>query len=407
MRRAFACSSCTPVADSRGLADGLYLSRVIASVRPAAGAAPAIPELRDKRVLLVHHWIYTWAGAERCLEELASMIPHADILAGVVTAEMRRSHPVAERAIESWVGRVPGARTRHRWFLPLHAAAFASYDTRAYDLVVSISHAFEKTIRARKPGARHLCYCLTPPRYLWDQSDAHAALATPVQRWALQGGRGALRVIDRRAALGVDRFVSISRFVARRVRESYGRESAVVYPPVDARPVATDLPRERFLLSLGRLVPYKRVDLAIAAAEALGVRLLIAGDGPERQRLQRMAGTHTAFLGPVSEAEAGRLLSSCAAFVFCAEDDFGIAPVEANAHGAPVVALGRGGAAETIVDGRSGVLFHEQTVASLSAAITQCLARDWDPAVLRANAARFAPERFREGIAAELASVLA
>jgi glycosyltransferase involved in cell wall biosynthesis len=365
-----------------------------------------IPELRNKRVLLVHHWLYTWAGAERCLEQIAAMIPHADILAGIITPAMRRAHPLAARARESWVGRVPGARVRHRWFLPMHALAFAGYDTREYDLIISISHAFEKSIRATKPGARHLCYCLTPPRYLWEHNQTRSAVTTPVQRVALEMARSTLRAVDRRAASGVDRFVGISRFVAQRIHDCYGRDSAVVYPPVEMRAVEGTPARERFLLSLGRLVPYKRVDLAIAAAESLGLNLVVAGEGPERDRLQRMAGPHTTFLGAVSEPEAARLLSSCAAFVFCAEDDFGIAPVEANAHGAPVVAFGRGGAAETIIDGRSGMLFDEQTATAVAGAMERCLATSWDPTVLRENADRFSPERFRAGITAEIASVL-
>lgn len=367
----------------------------------------AAPELAGLRVLLVHEWLYTWAGAERCLEQLVALMPHADIVAGVITPALRRQHSIVARARETWVGRIPGARKKHGWFLPLHALAFSRFDTTEYDLVISVSHAFEKAIRTTKQGALHVSYCLSPPRYLWDLSESHARYAAPLQAAALRLGRGMLRKMDRSFANGVNHFVSLSRCVADRVRRCYGRDSAVVYPPVTKKGVAA-VPdgREEFLLSLGRLVPYKRVDLAILAAQQLGMRLLIAGDGPERSRLERLAGPHTEFRGQVSDAEAGMLLSSCAAFIFCAEEDFGIAPVEANAHGAPVVAFGRGGALETMREGVTGVFFQEQTPDALSLAVERCLAQRWDEAELRSNAQRFSPEQFREGMRTELARVL-
>jgi glycosyltransferase involved in cell wall biosynthesis len=164
--------------------------------------------------------------------------------------------------------------------------------------------------------------------------------------------------------------------------------------------------REPFLLTVGRLVPYKRVDLAVAAAERLGVRLVVVGDGPERSRLQRLAGARVEFRGRVSDDEAARLLASCAAFVFCAEEDFGIAPVEANAHGAPVVAFARGGSIETMQDGVTATFFHEQTVDAVADAIDRCLTRDWDRAALTANASRFSPDRFRGGMRSQLHAAL-
>lgn len=379
------------------------MNAVAEKQRADAQAGVAAPQLAGLRVLLVHEWLYTWAGAERVLEQLAALMPHADILAGMVTPAMRREHAVAARAQESWAGKLPGAHAQHRWFLPAHALAFAMYDTRDYDLIVSVSHAFEKAIRPRKPGAVHLSYCLTPPRYLYDLSDAHDRLASTVQRMALRAARAPLRAMDRRFAHGVDHFVSLSRHVAERVRRAYGRGSEVVYPPVSVKAtVSAPAERDDFLLTIGRLVPYKRVDLAVRAAESLGMRLVIAGDGPERARLERMAGRHAEFVGAVSESEAGRLLSSCAAFVFCAEDDFGIAPVEANAHGAPVIAYGAGGVLETIQDGVTGVFFREQTAASVADAIRRCLGMSWDEGAMHANAERFSPERFRSEMTAQL-----
>lgn len=392
---------------------GCYLAGVSTVAERPLAAGPtscAALELAGLRILLVHEWLYAWAGAERCLEQLVALMPHADVLAGIVTPGMRGQHEIADRARESWVGKIPGARRKHRWFLPLHALAFSHFDTSQYDLVVSVSHAFEKAVRARKRGAVHVSYCLSTPRYLWDLADEHDRLAAPVQRIALRLARPVLRAMDRSLANGVDHFVSLSQFVADRVRRSYGRDSAVVYPPVATKgasaPTRLAANRDAFLLTLGRLVPYKRVDLAIQAAERLGIKLVIAGAGPERARLERLAGPHAEFRGEVSEEEAGRLLSCCAAFVFCAEEDFGIAPVEANAHGAPVIAYARGGALETIHDGRTGVFFSEHTVDALSLAIRRCLSMSWDESELRRNAERFSPERFREGMRAELNSAI-
>jgi glycosyltransferase involved in cell wall biosynthesis len=383
------------------------VSAVAESPLAAGPTSSATTELAGTRVLLVHEWLYTWAGAERVLEQLVELMPHADVLAGIVTPDMRRTHEIARRAQESWVGKLPGAHASHRWFLPLHALAFAAFDTSKYDLVISVSHAFEKAIRARKPGAVHLSYCLSPPRYLWNLRDAHDELATAAQWIALRTARPLFRQVDRLFATGVHHFVSLSRGVADRVRQAYGRDSAVVYPPVQAKgDAAASSARENFLLTLGRLVPYKRVDLAIHAAERLGMRLVIAGDGPERARLERIAGSHSEFRGYVSDEEASRLMSTCAAFVFCAEEDFGIAPVEANASGAPVVAYRRGGTTETIIDGETGVLFQEQSVEALCAAIQRCLAASWDAQVLRRNAERFAPKHFRNGMLREIRAAL-
>jgi glycosyltransferase involved in cell wall biosynthesis len=368
-----------------------------------------LADLSRLRVLLVHEWLYTWAGGERDLEQMLELIPHADVLAGIVTPQMRRTNEIARRARESWVGHIPGSRRMHRWFLPLHAYAFRWFDTSQYDLIVSISHAFEKAVRPRRPDTVHLCYCLSPPRYLWDLSAEHEAYAAPIQRLALRSVRSVLRRVDLAAVRGVDHFVSQSHYVADRVRRCYGRESRVVYPPVSPKPTARvgTHAREPFLLTIGRLVPYKRVDLAIEAAHRLGMRLVVAGDGPERERLQRLAGPMVTFAGHVSESEAGQLLSSCAAFVFCADEDFGLTPIEANAHGAPVVAFARGGILETMQAGRTAIFFHEPTVDALVDAIERCLQSSWDIQLLRANAERFAPHHFRRGMHMEITRALA
>jgi len=370
-----------------------------------APAAPSFDEpdfssqFAGLRVLIAHDWIVLWAGAEHCVQQLLHVFPEADLVVGVMGDGMRPRNEVTERARETWLGRLPGARRRHRWFLPLEGLAFASLDTRGYDLVISSSHAFAKAVRARNGGV-HMSYCYSPPRYLWDLREMYQRDATGLQRVAMHLGTGPLRAFDRRSARGVDHFVSISQYVSHRIGRCYGRDSTVIYPPVEPKPLdGPPGPREDFLLYLGRLVPYKRVDLAIMAAEQLGVKLVIAGEGPDRHRLEHLAKRHVEFLGPVSETEAGQLLERCRAFVFPGEEDFGIAPVEANAHGAPVIGYAGGGLLETMIPGVTAELFDRQQVADVAAAIERACAHHWDESALRANARRFSAERYRRQIA--------
>src|SRR6267154_6009345 len=323
------------------------------------------------RVLIAHAWIVAWAGSERCVEQLLEVFPQADLVVGVLADSMRDFNAVTRRARETWLGRIPGARRHHRWFLPLEGAAFFTLDTRPYDLVISSSHALSKMVQKQKPGSLHVCYCYSPPRYLWDLSSSYRRLGGLAERLALTVATGLLRKLDRWSAARVDHFICDSEFVAERIRRLYGREADVVSPPVSQKGSSKVVPANRssFLLSLGRLVPYKRVDLAIRAAEMLGVELVIAGDGPDRRRLEQIAGRHTRFVGEVTEQYAAELLSTCAAFVFCGEEDFGIALLEANAHGAPVVYLRRGGAAETMRPGVTGVPFDDPEPAAVAEAI--------------------------------------
>jgi glycosyltransferase involved in cell wall biosynthesis len=336
---------------------------------------------------------------------MVTIFPRADLVVGVRAASMRDLNAVTRLAHETWLARLPGARNHHRWFVPLQALAFSSLDTAQYDLVISSSHAFAKAVRAR-PGARHICYCHSPPRYLWHLEATYRQSATGPQRAALAIGGPALRWLDRRSAEGVHHFVANSRHIAAQVRAAYGRDAAVVYPPVTPKPGRGTLARGDFLLSLGRLVPYKRVDLAIQAADQLGLRLIVAGDGPDRRRLEQLAGRHTQFVGEVSEEEAGRLLGSCAALVFCAEEDFGITPVEANAHGAPVVGYRAGALPESMVEGETAEFFDHQQVEDVAAAVRRALSRGWDRSALQRNAARFSPEVFRRGFRAAVLSAL-
>lgn len=360
--------------------------------------------LASLRVLIVHDWIVAWGGAERTIEEMLAVFPQADVVVGLVGEGRRNVNAVTRQVKETWLARLPFARRHHRWFLPLYPAAFRSVDTRGYDLIISSSSAFSKSIVPPR-GVPHLCYCHTPPRYLWDLTEEYNRDAS-VQGMMLSLAGPVLRSIDRASSRGVTKFLANSEFVAERIERAYGRTAAVVYPPVSPKPASRQAIRSDALLSLGRLVPYKRVDLAIQAANMLGARLIVAGEGPERQALERLAGPTIEFLGAVSERVAGELMESCRAMLFCAEEDFGIAPVEANAHGLPVVAYNRGAARESMRDGTTAVFFDDATPESLMEAIGRSTMIDWKDADLRANAIRFEAQRFREELVREVLSVL-
>ncbi|HEY0994974.1 MAG TPA: glycosyltransferase [Gemmatimonadaceae bacterium] len=366
--------------------------------RPDAARLGLTTPPGSPRVLIVHEWLVAWAGSERVVEQLLAAFPGADLVAGVVAPAMRNFNGVTRRARESWLGKLPGARAHHRWFLPLHPLAFASVDTRGYDLVISSSHAFAKAVRVHPPAV-HVCMCYSPPRYLWGLQDQYRG-GGAAQSLGLTVMGPALRAVDRRAARGVDHFIAISDFVRERIARAYGRESEVIHPPVSPRAVEArrGAARGDYLLTLGRLVPYKRVELAIAAAALAGMKLVVAGDGPERGRLEAIAGPGVEFRGEVSEREAGELLEGCRAFVFCAEEDYGIAPIEANAHGAPVVGFARGGLLETMVPGVTAEFFDRQEPEAVAEALRRAMARGWDDAALRGNAARFAPAAYRERV---------
>jgi glycosyltransferase involved in cell wall biosynthesis len=384
-------------ADELQLDDANTLAADSALAELAAKSAEDDAFLASLRVLIVHDWIVAWGGAERTVEQLLTVFPRADLVVGVLGEGRRELNAVTRRARETWLARLPFARQHHRWFLPLYPAAFATVDTTGYDLVISSSHAFAKMVRTADT-VPHLCYCHSPPRYLWDlqaeyrrsgdASGVALALAAPL-----------LRLVDRLSAGRIDVVLANSHYIAKRIQRAYGRTAAVVHPPVTAKPVRPRQgPRDDALLSLGRLVPYKRVDLAIEAANALGARLLVAGDGPERARLERLAGPTVTFLGEVSEREAGELMERCRAMLFCGEEDFGIAPVEANAHGLPVIALRRGGVAESMRDGITAEFFDTPTVPAVVAAVRRAAGRTWDEGAIRANATRFSAGRFHEAI---------
>jgi glycosyltransferase involved in cell wall biosynthesis len=360
------------------------------------------------RVLIAHDWLVKWGGAERVLDELLALFPDADIVTAFRHEAVALEQPTAYHASELWAGKLPGARNHHHWFLPIEALAFFGLNSANYDVVISSSHAFSKATRSGRLGI-NLCYCYSPLRYAWDLYDTYLSRSPFHRRLALRLGRRVFQLADRAAARRVSHFVAISQFVARRIQTCYGRVARVVYPPVrrKVQHLTASRRRDSFLLYLGRLVPYKRVDLLIEASKRLNMRLVIAGDGHDRPRLEQLAGPRVEFLGAVSEDDAAELLASCGCFVFAAEEDFGMAPIEANSFGTPVVAYRGGAVTETMISGVTAELFDEPTVSSAAEAIRRALGRSWDEALLARNADRFSVERFRSEFRATFQSTLA
>jgi glycosyltransferase involved in cell wall biosynthesis len=362
------------------------------------------------RVALIHDWLTGMRGGEKVLEALCELQPDADIFTlvhrrGSVSPAIER-----HRIRTSMVQRLPFAATQYRRYLPLFPFAIEQFDLDGYDLVISASHCAAKSVVP--PGrAKHLCYCFSPMRYAWDQFDMYFGpdrVGAAASRWFYRPAMAALARWDAATAARADRFVGISGHVAARIARYYNRVASVVYPPVDTvfyHPAA--VPAETHFLIVSALVPYKRIDLAIDACRMTGARLRIAGDGPERERLERHADGTAEFLGPLTNEEIRDEYRRALAVILPGEEDFGIVPVEAQACGRPVVALGRGGALETVLDGETGVLFPESTPRSLAAALDRAAAMRVDGDRLRAHAGGFSRERHMAQMRATIAETVA
>ena len=364
--------------------------------------APMTPSA--PRATLVHEWMVAWGGSESVVASFARLFPDAALHTLVHAPDARVRETFAGTDVRAtWLSRLPGVERYYRYTLPLMPHVWRGVDVGDVELVLSSSHAFCKGVRVPE-GAVHVCYCHTPPRYLWDLAEGYRSGGA----WALGGGMLRwLRNRDLEAASGVDRFLANSRFVAERIRRIYGRESTVVYPPVDVEAFAEPKGEGKYYLAGGRLVGYKRVDLAIEAANLGRLPLVVFGDGPERVRLQAMAGPTVSFVGTVSQQDLVELIRKARAYLFPGVEDFGILPVEAQAGGRPVVALAEGGALETVVDGVTGVLFPTPTAEALLAAVDRLGSVAPTPAACRENAARFGRARFEAEILREVAVSLA
>jgi glycosyltransferase involved in cell wall biosynthesis len=358
------------------------------------------------KVAIVHDWLVTQAGAERVLEQMFAMYPDADVFSLIEFVPPAERDFLGGRSVHtSFLQRIPGMRRNYRRFLPLMPIAIEQFDLSGYDLVLSSSSAVAKGVLTG-PDQLHVCYCYTPMRYAWDlqheylrASGLDRGIRGALARWMLSR----MRIWDLRTANSVDSFIAISHFIERRIWKAYRREARVIYPPVDTEAFTPGGEREDFYITASRMVPYKRIDLIVEAFAGMPERrLVVIGDGPESARIRLRGAPNIQFLGHQPYNVLVDRLRRARAFVFAAEEDFGIAPLEAQACGTPVLAYGRGGVLETIrplgQPDPTGVFYHEQTTTAIAAAI-QRLEREGDQidaASCRQNALRFGPERFRK-----------
>jgi glycosyltransferase involved in cell wall biosynthesis len=362
---------------------------------------------KSERIGLTHDYLDQYGGAERTILEICAAFPSAPLHTSVYDRDVMRrlgfADP-AQRVLVSFMQRLPLRRRVPRYYLTwLYPLAFRAFDLRPYDVVLSSATFAAKALSLRDDTV-HVCYCYTPPRFLWGyDSDTAARSMPPHERPLAAAARVALRALDRRAARRVDRFIAISRTVADRIQHTYQRDAAVVHPPVDvARFAARPRRDEGFFLAVSRLNAYKRLDPVVAACAREGLPLVVVGTGPWEPRLRRLAGPTVRFAGPLGDHDVERLMSSCTAFVLPGEEDFGITAVEAMAAGAPVLALRRGGAVETVVDGVTGVLYDEPTADGFLGAVARLRARRWDERAERERARLFDREHFAARLGTEV-----
>jgi glycosyltransferase involved in cell wall biosynthesis len=299
----------------------------------------------------------------------------------------------------SFLQKWPWATTKHQLYPTLRPLAFESFDLSEYDIVISITSAEAKDVMTA-PNTFHICYCNTPIRYYWNDYQNYLkrlefGLLNPLVRLLMPGLVSRMRQIDYVAAQRVDTFIGNSHTVSDRIKKYYGRESVSIYPPVEVNHFKPSKKKD-YYLSFGRLVPYKRTDLAVEAATELGLPLKVAGSGPDLERLKKIAGPTVEFLGRVSEADHQKLMAEAKAVIFCAEEDFGIVPVEAMAAGTPVIAFGKGGATETVVEGETGTFFAEQSQDSLVRALKEFDPKKYKIEDLRSQAEKFSTKRFKD-----------
>ena len=340
------------------------------------------------RTALVHDWLNQIGGAEDVLETLVGMFPKSPIYTSIYWREGMPADYRDWQIQTTWMNHLPGIYRHHQPYLPLYPAAFFGLDLSDYDLVLTNKSGFCHGVRTG--DALHICYCLAPTRYVWNFETYAAREALPVPlKVALRPLIAALRGWDYRAAQRVDHFVAISHEIKERIRRYYRRDAVVIHPPVDTERFQPSSEQEDYYLIVSRLIPYKRIDLAVRAFNQLERPLLIAGDGRDREALQALAGSTVTFLGYVPDSELPALFARCRAYVLPGMEDFCIAPVQAQAAGRPVIAHGAGGALDTVIEGETGTFFRQQTPEALAEAVRAFDPSGIDPDACCANAERF------------------
>ena len=353
---------------------------------------------------LIHDWFSTYAGAEKCVESFTDIWDDFEIysLIDFLSDADRNKILKGKRAHTSFIQKLPFAKDKYRNYLPLFPLAIEQFDLSSYDIVLSSSHAVAKGVLTHS-NQLHIAYVHTPIRYAWDlyhqylrESGLDRGLKGMLAKYFLHK----IRLWDASTANRVDHYVANSRYIARRIQKTYGKPSDVIYPPVDVDKFTLREAKEEFYLTASRMVPYKKIDLIVEAFSQTDKKLLVIGDGPDMAKIKSKAGKNVELLGFADDKTMADLMGRAKAFVFAAEEDFGITPVEAQACGTPVICFGRGGARETVLDGESGLYFMEQNTKELLAAVAK-FEQNYDkfePAKIRENSLKFSRARFEAEI---------
>lgn len=341
------------------------------------------------RIALVHDWLNQVGGAEDVLAALLEIWPESPVYTSIHEPDNMSAAINAADIRTLWLDRLPGIHRHHQPFLPLYPLAWSGLRLAGHDVILSNKSGFCTALR-HDDKTLHVCYCLTPTRYLWQLEEyVERERLGATLRHALRPLVALLRRQDYASAQRIHHFIAISGAVRQRIRDCYGRDSIVIYPPVDTQRFRPAAQHDDYLLTVARLVPYKRIDLAVQAATRLNLPLKVGGSGRDLDRLRAMAGPTVEFLGYVPDEELPELMARCRAFLFPGHEDFGITPVQAQAAGRPVIAYGAGGALDTVVPGLSGDLFHEQSVAALTSALANFDSARYDSQAIRTHALRF------------------
>jgi glycosyltransferase involved in cell wall biosynthesis len=350
------------------------------------------------KIALAHDYLNQYGGAERVLEQLHDLYPDAPIYTSMYAPDIMPSAYRSWDIRTSFMQRLPLVTSRHQAYLMAYPIAFESFDLSGYDVVISNSSAFCKGV-VTDPNTLHISYCLTPMRWVWRYREyVERERLGPMTRALLPPLIHYLRVWDAGASSRVDRYVAISTAVAGRIRKYYRRDAEIIFPPVDCEQFGAPRPVGDYYMTVARLVPYRRIDLIVEAFRKLDLPVKIVGDGRDRARLEARATPNIEFVGRVDDDTKRELFAGCRAYLFPAEEDFGIAPVEAQAAGRPVVAYGAGGSLDTVVDGETGVHFMDQTPDGLIAAVRRLESMSFDPYRIQRNAERFSADVFRDRI---------
>jgi glycosyltransferase involved in cell wall biosynthesis len=354
------------------------------------------------RVAIVHEWLSTYAGSERVLEQLLNIWPDADLFCVVDFLDNNeRNFLQGKQSTTTFIQKLPFAKKLFRSYLPLMPVAIEQLDLNKYDIIISSNHAVSKGVLT-SPNQFHICYVHSPMRYIWDLQNQYlveAGLTTGLKGIFVRLIFHYLRFWDVRSSNGVDYFIANSHFISHRISKCYRRQSAVIHPPVAVDKFSLLNRKQNFYFTCSRMVPYKKIPLIVEAFSKMPDRkLIVIGDGSDFKKAKSVAGVNVTLLGYQPDDVLIRYMQEAKAFVFAAEEDFGILPVEAQACGTPVIAYGKGGALETVIEGETGLFFHEQSISAIQDAVArfESEADKFKPDACRKNAERFSPEVFRE-----------